>query len=216
MRARIAALLILAVGLHLAILLAGFIAPYDAAEQDRDLPYAPPTPLHFKDHSGFHWRPFVRGWILTDEGYQADDSQEFPVRFFVTGSDHTLLGVFHSNLRLIGVDSPGRISILGTDGFGRDEFSRLLVGGQISLASGLVATFIALLIAGFIGMISGFYGRWIDESLMGGAELFLSLPWLYFLIGVRAFLPLHLSPTTAFLLLIGVIGLIGWARPARL
>jgi peptide/nickel transport system permease protein len=216
MRVKTAAWLMLAVGLHFTILLAGFIAPYDATEQDRDLPYAPPTPLHFKDHSGFHWRPFVRGWIPSDEGYEAADSQEFPVRFFVTGSNYTILGVFHSNLHLIGVDTPGRISILGTDGFGRDEFSRLLLGGQISLASGLVATFIALLVAGFVGIIAGYYGRWVDESLMGSAELFLSLPWLYFLIGVRAFLPLHLSPTATFLLLITVIGLIGWARPARL
>src|SRR5207245_1297238 len=53
-------------------------------------------------------------------------------------------------------------------------------------------------------------------SLMGSAELFLSLPWFYFLIAVRAFLPLRLSPVETFLLLICVIGLIGWARPARL
>jgi len=51
---------------------------------------------------------------------------------------------------------------------------------------------------------------------MWTAELFLSLPWFYFLIAVRAFLPLHLSPAETFLLLICVIGLIGWARPARL
>ena len=67
-----------------------------------------------------------------------------------------------------------------------------------------------------IGTVSGFYGGWIDESLMGTSELFLSLPWLYFLLGVRAFLPLHVSPAGTFLLLIAVIGLIGWARPARL
>jgi peptide/nickel transport system permease protein len=46
--------------------------------------------------------------------------------------------------------------------------------------------------------------------------LFLCLPWLYFLLGVRAFLPLHVSPLGTFFLLTGVIGLIGWARPARL
>jgi peptide/nickel transport system permease protein len=48
------------------------------------------------------------------------------------------------------------------------------------------------------------------------AELFLALPWLYLLFAVRAFLPLNLAPAQAFLLLIVVIGLIGWARPARL
>src|SRR5437016_10446157 len=51
---------------------------------------------------------------------------------------------------------------------------------------------------------------------MGVTELFLSLPWLYFLLGVRAFLPLHLSTIRTFFLLTGVIGVIGWARPARL
>src|SRR5258708_18421418 len=51
---------------------------------------------------------------------------------------------------------------------------------------------------------------------MGMTELFLSLPWLYFLLGVRAFLPLHLSTIKTFFLLTSVIGLIGWAPPARL
>jgi peptide/nickel transport system permease protein len=216
MRAKSAALLVLVASLHVAILLAGFFAPYDVTKQNRELAYAPPTRVHFQDQSGFHWRPFVHGWIPTDDGYQEDGSQKFPLQFFARGSNYRILGVLHSNLHLFGVDSPGRISILGTDGFGRDEFSRLLVGGQISLASGLIATAIALAVATVIGVVSGYYGRWIDEWLMGGTELFLSLPWLYFLIGVRAFLPLHLSSTTTFLLLISVIGLIGWARPARL
>jgi peptide/nickel transport system permease protein len=84
------------------------------------------------------------------------------------------------------------------------------------LAAGVLATLISLAVGTVIGTISGYYGKWVDESLMGSAELFLSLPWFYFLIAVRAFLPLHLSPAETFLLLICVIGLIGWARPARL
>jgi len=47
-------------------------------------------------------------------------------------------------------------------------------------------------------------------------ELFLVLPWLYLLLAVRAFLPLHITPAQTFFLLIAVIGMIGWARPARL
>jgi len=65
-------------------------------------------------------------------------------------------------------------------------------------------------------VIAGYYGNWTDQSLMAGTELFLSLPWLYSLLGVRAFLPLHVSPVRTFFLLTCVIGLIGWARPARL
>lgn len=215
MRARNIFLLTFAAALHLVILLAGFIVPYSATEQNRNFAYAPPTWLHLYDGSRLHARPFVYGLIPRDDDYEQNRSQRLPLRFLVRGNDYTLLG-FHSNLHLFGVESPGRVFILGTDGYGRDVFSRLLLGGQISLASGVVATLIALGLASIVGVISGFYGSWIDEALMGGTELFLSLPWLYFLIGVRAFLPLHLSPIATFLLLIGIIGLIGWARPARL
>ncbi len=212
---RIRLLIALLVGLHGVILLAGFFAPYDSKEQDRNFPYAPPTRLHFAGPSGFHFRPFVYAVVSDSEGFRDDRSQEYPVHFFARGSSYSL-GIFKSDLHLFGVDSPARIMLLGADAFGRDEFSRLLFGGQISLAAGLVATLLTLAMAALIGTMSGFYGGWIDESLMGVSELFLSLPWLYFLLGIRAFLPLHVSPVGTFLLLIGVIGAIGWARPARL
>jgi peptide/nickel transport system permease protein len=133
-----------------------------------------------------------------------------------SGSGYKLLGVCETNLHLFGVDAPARIALFGTDAFGRDEFSRVLAGGQISVAAGIAATFLALAAGTIFGIIAGYYGRLTDESLMGATELFLSLPWLYFLLGVRAFLPLHVSPAQTFLLLTCVIGLIGWARPARL
>jgi peptide/nickel transport system permease protein len=56
----------------------------------------------------------------------------------------------------------------------------------------------------------------MDDVTMRISELFLALPWLYLLFAVRAFLPLHITPSEAFVLLIMVIGLFGWARPARL
>jgi peptide/nickel transport system permease protein len=91
-----------------------------------------------------------------------------------------------------------------------------LFGGQISLAAGLLATGISLFLGLLVGCVSGFYGKWIDEPAMRLAELFLVLPWLYLLLAVRSFLPLHLGPSQTFLLLVAVIGTIGWARPARL
>src|SRR5262249_3407002 len=57
---------------------------------------------------------------------------------------------------------------------------------------------------------------WMDRLMMRGAELFLALPWLYLLLAVRAFLPLPISPVTAFLLMVTLIGTVGWGRPARL
>jgi peptide/nickel transport system permease protein len=203
-------------GLHLAILFAGFIAPYDPTEQNRELSYAPPSRIHFADSAGFHLRPFIYGSVAGLDSYREDFSRKYPLRLFIKGNAYQVLWIFNANLHLFGVDQSARLLLFGSDAYGRDEFSRLLYGGQLSLAAGFLATLITLATATIIGTVSGYYGKWIDESLMGSAELFLSLPWFYFLIGVRAFLPLHLSPTDTFLLLICVIGIIGWARPARL
>ncbi|MGA6988143.1 MAG: ABC transporter permease [Terriglobales bacterium] len=221
LRTGTAILIAVLVGLHLILLFAGFVAPYDPTTQDRELPYVPPTRLHFTDTSGFHLRPFVYASTRVLEGdqagsYQEDRTHAYPVRFLVRGPSYKLLGIYETTVHLFGVAEPAKILLCGTDGYGRDEFSRVLFGGQISVAAGITATFITLLAGSILGIIAGYYGRWIDEGLMGVTELFLSLPWLYFLLGVRAFLPLHLSALRTFFLLTGVIGLIGWARPARL
>jgi peptide/nickel transport system permease protein len=205
---------------HLAILFAGFVAPCDPSVQNREFPYAPPTRLHVVDIQGhFHFHPFVYQLVATPEGlYQYEESREreYPVHLFVRGPEYKLAGLLTVRFHLFGVDAPAQIFLAGTDSYGRDQFSRILYGGQMSLASGLLATGISLFLGLVIGCLSGFYGSWIDESAMRLAELFMVLPWLYLLLAVRAFLPLHITPAQAFFLLIAVIGTIGWARPARL
>jgi peptide/nickel transport system permease protein len=217
---KIAAAVIFLLALHLAILLAGFVAPYQPAAQNRDFPYVPPTRLHFVDARGhLHLRPFIYQYIARPDSlyeYSETRDREYPVHFFVPGSEYKLAGWLPSHTHLFGVDAPAQIFLAGTDNYGRDQFSRILFGGQISVAAGLLATAISLLFGACVGCLSGFYGGWIDESAMRLAELFLVLPWLYVLLAVRAFLPLHLSPAQTFLLLVAVIGTIGWARPARL
>ncbi|HKW68742.1 MAG TPA: ABC transporter permease [Terriglobales bacterium] len=198
---------------HLAFLCACFFAPYDPAEQDRDLPYTPPSHLQFRGPQGLHLRPYA----CVAGGTAAENQQSpcYPVHFFVHGWQYSFAGM-QSSVHLFGVSAPGRISILGTDSYGRDMWSRLLYGGRISLAIGLLATLVSLLLAMLIGTVAGYYGKWTDELLTGGAELFLVIPWLYFLLALRAMLPLHLSAAATFLLVVGVIGSLGWARPMRL
>jgi peptide/nickel transport system permease protein len=216
MRPKLVLLLAVLIALHLSLLFAAFVAPYDPATQNRELAYAPPTVLHFFDRSGFHLRPFIYQWVSENDVYRIDRSHAYPIRFFVRGDCYRFLGMFESKLHLVGVEDPGKVFLLGTDEFGRDEFSRVLYGGQISVAAGILGTAVTLFLGSLVGLIAGYYGGWVDETLMGTSELFLSLPWLYFLIGVRAFLPLHLNAAETFFLLTLVIGLIGWARPARL
>jgi len=118
--------------------------------------------------------------------------------------------------RAFALAPPSRVFLLGTDEFGRDQFSRMLWGGQMSLATGWIATVLALGMGLGLGVAAGFWGGWMDAILMRGAELFLALPWLYLLLAVRAFLPLSLSPWTMALTMALIIGTVGWTRPARL
>lgn len=206
--------------LHLAALLAGFLAPYSPTTQEREFPYAAPTRIHFVDGSGhFHLRPFVYGVepSSSDSQISADQlANVHSLRFMVPGERYPVAGWWKSNLHLFGVDAPGKLFLLGTDGYGRDQFSRLWFGSQISLVTPLVATVISLGMGVTLGAMAGFWGGWVDELIMRIAELFVAIPWLYLLFAVRAALPLSISPVGAFLLLVTVIGTVGWARPARL
>ncbi len=192
---------------HSMVLFAGFFSPYDPGVQHRELPFAPPSRIHFLDKQHrLHIRPFVYGLVASSAGdgrYEEDGSQIYALRFFTMG-------------HLLGVDAPGKIFLIGSDGYGRDQFSRFLYGGRISLAAGLFATAVSLSLGMLLGGVAGFYGRWLDELIMRMAEVFLALPSLYLLFAVRAFMPLHIAPNKVFLLLMIVIGAVGWARPARL
>jgi len=105
---------------------------------------------------------------------------------------------------------------LGTDDFGRDVLSRFLAGANWSLLTGAAATALVLALGWIAGGLAGFRGGWCDAALMRIGELFLSLPWLYVLIGVRAVLPLNMKPRAATATILLVIALVSWARPARL
>jgi peptide/nickel transport system permease protein len=202
-------------GLHLAVAFAGFLAPYDPAQQNRALAYMPPARIHFFNSAGRPCLPFIYVSTNDRDGTHQDLRKPLRLRLFTRGASYRLFGLFRADVHLFGADAP-QVFILGTDSYGRDVLSRLLYGAQISVGAGLLATILTLGAALVIGTISGYYGKWVDEALMGSAELFLCLPWFYFLVGVRAFLPLQLSTLGTFFLIVCIVGLIGWARPARL
>jgi ABC-type dipeptide/oligopeptide/nickel transport system permease subunit len=77
---------------------------------------------------------------------------------------------------------------LGTDAQGRDLLTRIIYGGRVSLAVGILSVGISAVVGTFFGALSGFFGGWIDRLVSRFADLLLAFPYLIFAIGVMAFL----------------------------
>jgi len=111
--------------------------------------------------------------------------------------------------------APSAQHLLGTDDLGRDRFSRLLYGTRISLLLAPAAALLSTALAGIVGGAAGFAGGWVESCVMAGTDLVLSLPWLFLLITVRAFLPLNVAPIVSVAITFALLGCLGWAAAAR-
>jgi peptide/nickel transport system permease protein len=105
---------------------------------------------------------------------------------------------------------PGGRFLLGTDTQGRDVLSRVLYGARLSLAVGLVSQSVAVILGVLLGLLAGYYGRWVDAVVMRLADVTLAFPTLLLLVAVAA----AVRPSLIMIFL--VIGVVGWAGMARL
>ena len=156
--------------LYLATIFAGFVAPYGPQDGVSRLSYAPPTRVRFCDEAGCSLRPFVyaqaseRNMTTFMLEIVEDTSERHHIYFFEHGASYRILGLIPGTLHLFGTRSDdARVSLMGNDQRGRDLFSRIIYGSQVTLSVGLVGVAIMVALGSVIGTLSGYFGGWFDN-----------------------------------------------------
>lgn len=220
--------------MYIATIFAGFLAPYDINEYRRTpvTQFHPPTKIRWlNSESG---GPYVyvtkseRDPKTRQRVYVEDTSQQYPIKFFYKRPSETykILGIWESDRHLFGVDEPARIFLWGTNNLGKDVFSRVLYGGQVSLTIGVLAVWVSLILGLFFGGIAGFYRGWVDDVIMRFVEMLDAIPGLFLLIVLSTLLRdprnplaqafgLKMDSAQIFFMIVLVLGFIGWGGLAR-
>ncbi len=207
--------------LYVCVFGAGFVTTYSANESDRQMSYVPPSKIYVIDDKGKLSKPYTYNFtrIYDKENFRIiwleDKSKKYAVKYFAKGRPYKLFGVLPVNRHFIDVENGGKLHLLGTDVNGRDNFSRLLYGGQISLTIGFLAIFVSFPIGLLYGGISGYTGGKTDFVMMRVAEAIMSIPSFYLLIILAAVLPAGMSGAQRFALVAVILALTGWAGFAR-
>ena len=229
---------------YFAVIAADFVAPYDSLAQQPNGSLLPPTRIYWVSQSsdnqtsgrfiGPHIYPTTQGKTDLETGKREiirDFSKPSPLRLFVPGRKYNLFEIklplppewedttvfpgIPLNLHLYDAVGEAKFNILGTDDQGRDQFSRLVYGGRISLFIGIIGVMLTFPLGMFIGGISGYFGGWVDTVIMRLAEVVMTFPSIYLLVTLGAVLPPGLSSTQRFLLIIVITSFIRWAGLAR-
>ena len=180
------------VALYVAVFLGEFLAPHGVSNRYYKVVHCPPQRIHFISDEGLHLRPFVygiKGSLDRNTGikqYTEDSSKRHPIYLFSRGDEYEFYGLFKSDLHLFGTGKGNPIFLLGTDRFGRDMLSRIIVGGRISLTIGLFAVTLSLTLGSIFGVISGFYGGTIDNVIQRMIELIFAFPSIPILMALSA------------------------------
>ncbi|MBE0340878.1 ABC transporter permease [Paenibacillus sp. 28ISP30-2] len=101
---------------------------------------------------------------------------------------------------------------LGTDNLGRDMWSRIVYGARVSLIVGIGAVLVSGTIGAILGLLAGFYGRWVDATIMRVADAFLAIPAILLMLVVLAVVG---PGMTTLIFVIGVTNWVSYTRVVR-
>ncbi len=208
--------------MYLAAIFAGFIAPKDPTMVHSQYVSMAPLGLNFVDTEGnFHPIPFVYGLKSAVDPatfrrtFEIVPEEKYPLRLFVRGPQYTILGIIKSDIHLFGVDEPGKLFLFGTDSQGRDIFSRVWYGAQVSLSVGLFGVFLTLVFGSIIGIASGYIGGLFDDVIQRLIELLMSFPQLPLWLALATLIPDNWPSDRTYFAITIVLAILSWGALAR-
>ncbi|MBI5303227.1 MAG: ABC transporter permease [Chloroflexi bacterium] len=197
---------------------AGFLAPYGGDQRFTTYLFAPPQGLHWDLEHGLyiHGLTAKRDPETLAMVFGTDTSRIIPVQFFVHDQPYKLFGFIETDVHLYGVaDKDIGIFLLGSDRQGRDMVSRLVIGSQISLTIGLVGVFLSLLLGSVLGVVSGYFGGWVDNIMQRTIEVIRSFPTIPLWMALSAALPQHWTSEQQYFGITIILSFVGWTWLAR-
>ncbi len=205
---------------YLMLPFAGFIAPYGANERNSDHLYSPPQAVHWF-HEGVFIGPFVYPTVAEAdlETFQwifvADETDPRPLEFFCEGARYKLAGLIESDTHLFCPPEGVTLFLWGSDRLGRDIFSRILYGAQLSLTVGLIGISVSFFLGILLGSIAGYFGGRIDWVINRVIEILRSLPELPLWLALSAAVPSNWTPVAVFFIISVILGILDWPGLAR-
>ena len=205
---------------YLMLPVAGFIAPYTPNERSADYLYAPPQSINLW-HDGRFIGPYVYPIEATADlvnyrwTYETDKSTPMPLEFFCQGSQYKLIGFIPSETRLFCAPEGATVFLWGSDRLGRDVFSRILYGAQLSLTVGLIGITVSFVLGIFFGAVAGYFGGKTDWTINRLIEILRSLPELPLWLALSAAVPSNWSPVSVFFIISIILGILDWPGLAR-
>ena len=199
---------------------AGFIAPYTPNERSSENLFHPPQAIRFW-HEGEFIGPFVYPtsgradlenfqWV-----YETDTSRPMPLEFFCRKSEYNLMGFIPSERHLFCAPEGATVFIFGSDRLGRDVFSRISYGAQLSLTVGLIGITVSFILGIGFGALAGYFGGVVDWVVNRAIEILRSLPELPLWLALSAAVPSNWGPVAVFFIISIILGLLDWPGLAR-